>query len=360
MKRLEGRATMTDVAKLAGVSQTTVSFVLNNVSGANISAETRAKVMSAVKDLGYRGYSTFYNLNDSQTHLIGFLTDEIGTSPFGGETLKGAQEAAWASNKMLVLINTAGLKKVEEEAIDALIKRQVEGIVYAAMFTRRVIPPKILHTIPTVLMNCYDSEHKFSSVTPNEIEGGKTATDTLIKSGRKRIALINGEPWMDAARDRLTGYMKSLEKHRITPDPSLIRFGNWRSDSGYDHTMSLMQLNSPPTAIFCGNDLVAIGAYEALKELGKKIPEDVSVIGYDNQEHLAVYMRPSLSTIALPHYEMGQWAMNTLLERISRCNQSPIIQEKLTCPYILRESIDVRFSQANTEEVVTKEKKNPI
>ena len=339
MKKNSRRPTMTDIARTAGVSQTTVSFVINKVVTANISEETRARVMEAARQLGYRNGETELHLQESRAHLIGFLTDEIGTSPFAGDALKGAQDIAWSREKMIVLLNTGGRKEVEEAAIRTLLDRKVEGIVYAAMFTRQVNPPPLLRTTPTVLMNCYLADHSLSSVIPDEIRGGRTATEKLLKAGRKRIALINGEPWMDASRDRLLGYEQAHKKHGLTVDPLLIRYGNWRPDSGYSQTMALMRLSDRPNAIFCGNDLVAVGAYEALKELGLQVPHDVAVIGYDNQEQIAAYMRPSLSTMALPHYEMGQWAVHHLLERIENNDKLPILTQKLECPFIERESI---------------------
>jgi LacI family transcriptional regulator len=339
MRRTSQRPTMTDVAKLAGVSQTTVSFVLNNVSSGNISEETKARVLQAVNQLKYRNASPVYNLIDSRTHMIGFVTDEIGTSPFAGDTLRGAQEMAWSSNKMLVLLNTGGNRDVEEEAIQTLLDRKVEGIVYASMFTRQVTPPSSLGNIPTVLMNCFSADRKFSSVVPSEVNGGRKATEELIKAGHKRIGLIGGESWMYATNARFKGYKKALEAHDIEFDPDLICYGNWRPDKGYEATMLLMSLSNPPTAIFCGNDLMAVGAYQALAVLGKRVPQDVAVVGYDNQEQLAVYLKPPLSTVALPHYEIGRWAVKHLLEIIESNNELPAVQEKITCPFISRESI---------------------
>jgi LacI family transcriptional regulator len=339
LSKLSRRPTMTDVAKLAGVSQTTVSFVLNNVVSANISEETRERVIKAAEEIKYHSYSPAYKLSDSRTHLIGFVTDEIGTSPFAGDTVKGAQEMAWASGKMLVLINTGGNREVENEAIQTLLKRQVEGIVYAAMFTRQVNPPELLNNIPTVLMNCFSTEKKFSTVLPAEVEGGRTATNKLIKAGHTRIGLINGEPWMVATQLRLEGYKKALQENGIEYDPNLINYGNWRPDAGYNSTMSLMMLSYPPTAFFCGNDLMAVGAYQALAVLGKRIPQDVAIVGYDNQEQLAVYLKPPLSTVALPHYEIGQWAVKYLLQLINNKDKKRVVQKMITCPFIGRDSI---------------------
>ena len=333
------RPTMTDVAKHIGVSQTTVSFVLNNVDSANISEETKSRVWEAVETLGYLKGSSRLKFKGERSHTIAFVSDEIGTSPFAGDTLKGAQDAAWDSDKMLILVNTGGIREVEEAAIRSLLERQVEGIVYAAMFTRKVNPPAILRGLPTVLMNCYMEDSVFSNVIPDEVGGGFSATKELLRAGHQQIALINGEKWMDATRDRLAGYQQALDTEGIAFSADFVRFGNWRPDSGYEHTIELMRQPNPPTAIFCANDLVALGAYEALKELGKRIPDDVAVIGYDNQEQFTVYMRPALSTMALPHYEMGQWAVRHLLDRIEQDNQLPIVEEKLVCPFIERESI---------------------
>ena len=313
------RITMTDIAKEAGVSQTTVSFVLNNVSAANISETTKQSVFTAASRLGYVPNVATYFSDQHQinnTNSIGFITDEIGISSYGGEALKGAQEAAWLHNKMLFVLNTEGIREIEDAAIKNMLERKVDGIVLATMIRRELTPNKKMGTIPCVTMNGYCLDKSITAFTTDEIYGGKIATQLLLKAGHKRIGFINGEMWMDAARERLVGYKKALKNSSIPFDEGIVRDGNWRPDSGYKHTMELLSNPNPPTAIFCGNDLIALGAYEAIRAKGLKIPEDISIVGYDDQE-IARYLHPPLTTIRLPYYEMGQQSVLHLIELIN-------------------------------------------
>jgi LacI family transcriptional regulator len=205
--------------------------------------------------------------------------------------------------------------------------------------TRKVDVPRRLYAAqpPTVLLNCYGDDRAFPSVVPGEVAGGHRATDALIEAGHQRIAIITGELWMDAARDRLKGYRQALATADIPYDPALVREGNWQPSAGYEQTNILMELPRPPTAIFCSNDRMAVGCYEALKERRLAIPGDVSVIGYDDEE-VARHLSPPLTTLVLPHREMGRWAVErgfTLFA--SRREKYPIT--KLECPLIERASI---------------------
>ncbi len=145
------------------------------------------------------------------------------------------------------------------------------------------------------------------------LRGGFAATAHLTSLGHRRIGFINGEPWMDAAIDRLKGYKQALATADIAYDESLVRNGDWLPLRGYEAALELLAIDNPPTAIFCGNDLMAIGALEAASERGLRVPQDLSVLGYDDQE-LARYTHPPLSTLVLPNYEMGQKAAEILID----------------------------------------------
>jgi LacI family transcriptional regulator len=148
---------------------------------------------------------------------------------------------------------------------------------------------------------------------PGEVAGGFAATAHLTALGHRRIGFINGEPWMDASVDRLKGYRQALATVDVAFDERLVRSGDWLPLTGYHHTIDLLSMPDPPTAIFCGNDLMAIGAMEAASEAGLRVPDDLSIMGYDDQE-LARYTHPPLSTLVLPNYEMGQRAAEALLD----------------------------------------------
>src|SRR6266545_3548785 len=182
------RPSMKDVAALAGVSRTTVSFVLNEVAHANIPLETRERVLAAVEQLGYRPNALAKELRTNRSHVIGFIADEIATTPFSGSIIKGAQEAAWRHGKILLIVNTERLPDVEKSAIDMMLERRVEGIIYAAVSHRAITPPSTMHEVSTVLVNCYAENNNLPSVVPDEVSGGYTATEFLLKKGHRRIA----------------------------------------------------------------------------------------------------------------------------------------------------------------------------
>src|SRR5688572_23392751 len=182
---------MYDVARVAGVSQTTVSFVINDTPGANIPQDTRERVMAAVKELNYRPNAMARSLSSRRSHTIGFISDDIATNPHAGRTIQGAQDAAWARQKMLLVINTGGNPALEEAAVEMLLERQVEGIIYASWFHRPVTPPPQLYQVPAVLVDCYVEDRSLPSVVPDEVLGGRMATEALLAKGHRRIGFIS-------------------------------------------------------------------------------------------------------------------------------------------------------------------------
>jgi LacI family transcriptional regulator len=218
-----------------------------------------------------------------------------------------------------------------------MLGRQVEGIIYAAMFHQEVALPANIYEGSTVLLDCFSADRSLPSVVPNEIQGGRTATEELLKKGHRRIGFINCIVPVPAAVGRLEGYRQALQANTIPFDKDHVRFQEADSRGGYQGTMELLQLPEPPTAIFCFNDATAIGVYDALRTLGLSIPGDIAVMGFDNQELIAAQIFPPLSTIQLPHYEMGKWAVEFLFEHN---NESlPLVQHTIDCPYIERQSV---------------------
>ncbi len=322
-----------------GSPRPTVSFVLNGVTTVTLPNETRERVLKAAKDLGYRPNAAAKLLRTKRSQLIGFLTDEIATSPYAGKVIKGAQDAALAEDKLLLIVNTGGHRATEEKAIERLLEWQVEGIIYAAGYHRAVILPPTIRETPSVVVNGFAADHSLTSVVPDEVGGGYGATATLARAGHRRIAFINLNTLasgLPAALGRMEGYRNALAEFDLPWDDSLVfSDGLGNADDGYRHTHELMRLPSPPTAVFCATDRVAVGVYEALKELGRVVPDDVAVIGFDNQEHIAAYLSPPLSTMALPFYEMGLWAARYLLN--PPASAAPL-HTIIPCPYISRAS----------------------
>jgi LacI family transcriptional regulator, galactose operon repressor len=330
--------TMSDIARLAGVSRTTVSFVLNNhASSASIPAETRERILEAAKKLSYRPNLAAQVLHTNQTHTIGFITDEIATTPHAVDIIRGAQDAAWANGKLLLIVNTGSDATATEMAVEMMLGRQVEGIIYAAMYHHKVALPANMHEGSVVLLDCFSAGRSLPSVVPDEIQGGRTATEVLLNKGHRRIGFINTVDRTPAALGRLEGYKQALQAYDVPFDENLVRFHVGESWGGYQGTLELLQLREPPTAIFCFKDLMAMGAYDALRTLGLSIPTDVAVMGFDNQELIAAQLSPPLSTIQLPHYQMGKWAIEFLLKHNGE--SLPPVQHILNCPYIERQSV---------------------
>lgn len=326
------RATMNDIALGAGVSQATVSLVLNDVPNARVSAETRQRVKDVAQSMGYMRKSATIK---SEARLIGLLIDDVSSTPFATQFIEGARAEA-ALHGVIVAVICAGSDPVAEEAaLRMLQEARACGVLYTSLVTRRVTPPAMLNQMRAVLLNCHDRDHLLPSVTPGDVMGAFAATSELIKAGHRRIAHLPGEPWTEAARDRLLGHRRALASHDIPFDPSLVSAPAWTIASGRVQMAALLDRPDPPTAVFCFNDRVAIGVYEALAARGLNVPRDVSVIGFDNDD-LAALLQPPLSTMVLPHDEMARWAVARLLEQVSR--PAPL-RVKVDCDLITRASI---------------------
>ena len=332
------RPTMTDIAKLAGVSQSTVSLVINHMSGAKVSKVTRETVLRIARELGYP-VERHAHLAAAQTrNLIVYLTDELTTSPHAMQTIDGAKDAAWEHDCLVAVFATRGDPELEAAVFARMLDHPgLLGVIYSTIFTRAVTVPAALSGTPVVLLNCHARDRARASVVPSELLGGYTATMHLIEMGHSRIGFINGEHWIEAAAERLKGYRQALSTADIPFDPVLVRAGDWQVAAGYEHALGLLDLPQRPTALFCANDLMAIGALDAARERKLAVPRDLSIVGYDDQD-IARYTHPPLTTVLLPNYEMGRWAADSLIAQ-TRANLSskPVI--KMECPLVARDSV---------------------
>jgi LacI family transcriptional regulator len=334
------RITMTDVARVAGVSQSSVSLVLNQMTGARISDATRRRVIEAAREIGYELPAARRSLETAvERNTIAYLVDEISTSPHPVVNLDGARDIAWESGFLVEAHVTRSNEDLESATIEALKRdRTVLGVIYSTIFTRKVTLPKGLEDMPVVLLNCYTDERRQVSILPGEVAGGFSATSYLLKLGHRRIALINGEPWMDASQERQKGYRQALATADIAFETGLVRNGDWLPLKGYQHTIDLLREAEPPTAILCANDLMAIGALEAAAELGLRVPDDLSIMGYDDQE-LARYTHPPLTTLLLPNYEMGRRAAEALIDVAAHGKPLRPMPIKIDGPVVERASV---------------------
>lgn len=305
------RPTMRDVSRLAGVSQTTVSLVLSGRDG-RIRGETKQRILDAVAQLDYRPNLAAQSLRLGRSRTIGFITEEIAVNGFSGALISGLHDLARQRDSLLLMVNTTRNPERLRSAVRDLLDRQVDSIVYAPAGTREVDFPDVPSGTPILLVNAFDAAGQIPGILPDERAGGRAAVDHLLDQGHERVAFIAGRPGAWATQQRLLGFRDGLEAAGLDPDASPVLQGNYRFDSGYELTMQLMARDHSITALMMGNDQMASGALLALARLGANVPEDVSVVGYDD-EPLASLLKPSLTTVRIPFYEMGHYAAERLL-----------------------------------------------
>ncbi|MBN2084499.1 MAG: LacI family DNA-binding transcriptional regulator [Anaerolineales bacterium] len=333
--------TMKDVAKLSGVSQTTVSLIINKAPKANISEKTNQAVRKAIKQLGYRPNVIAQNLRTRQSHVIGLITDEVSVTPFAGEMILGVLDALRESGKLLMMMDSGGEEKNEIKQIDVLLSRQIEGIIYATMRHKVIRAPDLLQEIPCVLLNCQDTGKLFSSLIPDDFMGGVTATEELIKRGYSCVGMINTTEHVPATELREQGFRKALSDHGKPFEADRIYYGeDGNAKTGYDGAKQLLAIHPEMDALFCFNDRVAMGAYDAARQMNKKIPQQLAIIGFDDFTLISESVHPPLTTMKLPHYEMGMKAGRQLVKMIKQPRWKPASRIlKLPIPLVLRESI---------------------
>jgi LacI family transcriptional regulator len=271
--------------------------------------------------------------------VIGMIIDEVSTTPFASQFIEGARDEAALQDVVIATFCTRSDPRIEEAALDMLLRQNIIGVLYTSLVTRELVVPPRLNDVPTVLVNCYEKGRRHPSVVPGDVAGGHAATEALLKAGHRRIAHLKGEDWIDAARDREQGYRQALTTWDVPIQDDLILVGGWTVDGGRELTLRLLDMPNPPTAIFCFNDRMAMGACDAVRSRGLSVPVDISIVGFDDED-LASYLVPPLSTLVLPHDEMARWAVGTLLDHNEGISAHRRVQKiKIECPLIERGSI---------------------
>ncbi|MBB1509699.1 LacI family DNA-binding transcriptional regulator [Tessaracoccus sp. MC1756] len=310
------RVTIKQVAAEAGVSITTVSHVLNDVPGLRVNPVTRQRILEVSARLGYVPNGLAQSLRTQRSNTIGLIGDEIVTTPFAGKLVLGAQEVALSRDAVLFVVSTGYQRDVEDREIEELLRRQVDGILYASMFHRELELPPQLAAVPTVLLNAECTTPGVPWVAPDEVSGGRDGAGILIEAGHRRLGFINNIDDIPASSGRLAGFRARMAEEGISDDQLTVVTAETDPAGGYAAAMELLSGDDRPTGIFCFNDRLAMGAYRAAAELRLTIPGDVSIVGFDNQEYVADGIYPGLTTIELPHYDMGVWAAEQLFNLV--------------------------------------------
>ncbi|MFZ1913220.1 MAG: LacI family DNA-binding transcriptional regulator [Propionicimonas sp.] len=336
--------TLKDIAAHVGVSASSVSLVLNDLDTGRVRPDIAAQIRQVASEMGYVPNLLAKGLKTRQSHTIGLVSDEVASVPFAGQMLAGAQLAASEADYLVILIDTAGHKELDVAAVQTLLQRNVEGLIVAAEFHREVELPLIPEATPMVVLNGYpaNGEARADWVVPDETAGALAATRRLIQAGHRRIGLCNVASTQFVARDlRRAGYEAALQEAGIKVDPSLIvEAADPGVAAGRAAAVRLLGEAKPPTAVFCFSDQIAFGFYQVAQNLGLEIPGDLSVVGFDNQQFVADGLLPGLTTVQLPHHEMGTWAARQAIARIQGAGPSSgRTHMVMPCPLVERGSV---------------------
>lgn len=338
--RKTGRAILLkDVAAAAGVSSATASLILNGKTDP-FPTTTIERVRSLAVELGYRPNGLARSLRSQRTHTIGLISDEIATTPYAGAMIRGAHEVAWKAGHVLALIDTEGDPQVEEAALEAMLERRVDGLVYARMRHVIVDVPKLVMEVPAVLLDARGGGGVLSSVVPDEAGGARAAVEHLISRGHTRIGYVQCVEPIPAANERLAGFHAAMAGAGLEVDESLIVPDPLDPGGSSPAIEAMLARADRPTGLFCFNDHMALRVYNSARRQGLRITEELSVVGFDNQETIAPWLDPGLTTIQLPHYEMGRWAMEHL-ERLIQGDGLEPVEHRMECRLIERGSVAV-------------------
>ncbi len=300
-----------DIARAAGVSHSTVSRAL--ADSPLVAEETKRRVRRLAKEMGYSPSAIARSLVTKRTYTVGLVVTTIA-DPFVSEVVRGIEETALDNGYSVILCDSNAESQREITAVRTLREKRVDGIIVTASRVGNLYLPMLEEVeVPIVLINNQREGRYVYSVATDNIHGGEMATEHLLELGHRRIGYIAGPEGASSSRARLEGYKRALRAHNVEFAPDLIASGNGRVEGGEQGMRQLLSISPPPTAVFCYNDMTAIGAISEAKRMGLRIPQDISVVGFDDIA-FAAYVDPPLTTVEQRKYEMGQMAMEMLLD----------------------------------------------
>ncbi|AVR00454.1 LacI family transcriptional regulator [Oceanobacillus iheyensis] len=319
--------TIHDVAKLAGVSVATVSRVVNE--NKRVAEKTRTRVEWAISELNYAPSVLGRNLRTSKSNLLLVLLPSI-SNPFYTEIINGIEDTAIARGYNILLCETDSNPKREAIYFNLLRNRLAEGIISMDPSVNKNKLLELAESYPVVQCSEYDTESPIPYVTIDNEQAAYDAVTHLIESGHRKIALINSDERFLYARQRQNGYEKAMQKHGLPiRDKWVYNAEHLRFGAGQKAIRTLLQIKDCPSAVFAVSDVYAIGALKEIHRLGKKVPEDIAIIGFDKITFSDMAF-PTLSTIAQPMYEMGCISAEMIMDEISGVNvNSRVLEHKL-------------------------------
>ncbi|MBV1854856.1 LacI family DNA-binding transcriptional regulator [Catellatospora tritici] len=312
-------ATIYDVAKLAGVSAATVSRVVNG--RASVDAILATRVQQAMRELDYRPNALARNLRRRQTSIWAVIISDIG-NPFFTSMVRGIEDVAQGAGYSVVLCNSDEDPAKEARYVAAALEEQMAGVIISSAGKAANVNRLLESSTPVVAIDREVRGAAVDTVMVDNEHGAELAVEHLIEAGYERIACISGPRKLPTAQQRLRGYQRALRAHRRSADEDMVRSGDYRQEGGYQAMAALLDEGGRPDAIFAANNLMTIGALECLADRGISVPDQMGVVGFDDipWAHL---VRPSLTTVAQPTYELGRTAALLLAERIAEPSRPP-------------------------------------
>lgn len=317
------KTSIKDIALRANVSIATVSYVLNGTR--NVRPETRRRVMEAIEALNYKPNEIAKSLKRNRTNTIGVIAEDV-TVFNAPDIIDGINDFGDRHDLHILLVNlrldkrigrqfhdVEAYRKYAANAVSELLGKQVDGIIYIGVHTRDLTGLINVEGKPIVYTYGYTQDD--ISIQYNDEQASYEAMSYLVRKGHRRIAIISGLMDSIPSRRRLNGYYKAVTEFELPFDPTLIKMGDWERDSGYRLANELLNMPDPPTAILAMNDVMGVGVLQAAKEKGVSVPDDISVVGFDDRE-FSDYLSPRLTTMGLPLHEMGYLASETLYRLI--------------------------------------------
>ncbi|MFN8634490.1 MAG: LacI family DNA-binding transcriptional regulator [Chloroflexota bacterium] len=312
-----------DIAKELGVSLATVSRAL--ADSPDISAETKERVWATAEALNYLPNLMARSLRSRRTRVIGVVVQEVA-SEFGAHAIRGIHDELNRCGYQMLLSSGSTSAEQERTAVSTLLERSVDGLIVADAFHHLVdaLPAELESgRLPVVFVNRRSKSSTAASfVGPDDVFGGYLATEHLIGHGHRRIAYLSGPVEWQASWDRLDGYRRALADYGLPFEERLVERGDWAVASGHEATARLLDQADPPTAIFVANDVMAAGAIDAARERGLAPPADLALVGFDARE-MSRYLRPALTTVTRPTYEVGRTAAGLLVEQMQKLRTGP-------------------------------------
>lgn len=329
------KVTIKDIAKHAEVSTATVSYVINE--SRYVSPERKARVLEAVEELGYYPNDNARSLRSKKTSAIGLIIPD-NANPFFAEIAKGVEDAGFAAGYTVILCNSNAMLERELAYLDVLLSKRVDGIILFPTTTElEQVHTIIKRGIPTAVFYRNPGDLDVDMFALDNLQAGYEATKHLLDLGHTQIACIKPLSLTNPSAQRIDGYKKALSEQGLSWHESLMPQGNNQISGGEQAALSLLKSEQSFSAIFACNDAMAIGAMRALRESGLRVPEDVSIIGFDDII-LASYVNPPLTTIATPKQDAGRLAVERLLERINGRYEGGPRQFLLDFKLVIRQS----------------------